>query len=380
MTNAVFSQAAADEFAVLAGGGPGRAPMFAPLYLRGMALMNRVVVAPMAQYRAVDGVPGDWHFVHYAERAKGGAGLVMTEMSCVNANGRITPACTGLYTPKHELAWKRINDFIHAETGAKTCCQIGHAGRKGSTQVGWAEPERPLVSGNWPLLSASAIPWALGCATPKAMDRDDMDTVLRLFIKAVEVAEGADFDMIELQAAHGYLISSFISPVSNLRDDEYGGSLENRMRFPLEVFREMRRYWPGQKPMSVRISASDGAADGVTPEEAVEIAMMFAMEGADIINVSVGNTCADGKVEGGALGFAARIKAEAGLPVMAAGNVTAVDQVNQILLSAGADLVCLGRAHLSDPYWTLRAAADLGDAGTEWPKPYLAARAQALGL
>lgn len=365
------------------GGQPGRAPMFAPFQLRGMALENRVVVSPMAQYRAVDGVPGDWHFVHYAERAKGGAGLVYTEMTCVSANGRITPGCTGLYTPKHEAAWKRINDFIHTETRAKICCQIGHSGRKGSTQVGWADADAPLVSGNWPLLSASAIPWQTGNATPKAMDRDDMDKVLRQFVKAVEMAEGADFDMIELHAAHGYLISSFISPLSNTREDEYGGSLENRMRYPLEVFHEMRAAWPGHKPMSVRISANDWVDGGVTPAEAVEIAMMFAMEGADIIDVSAGQTSTDARPVYGRMfqtPFSDRIRNEAGLATMAVGNITEAEQVNQILLAGRADLVCLARPHLADPYWTLHAAVDQGDAGTHWPLPYLAGRDQARRL
>lgn len=383
MRDPAWLRSAEDWFAAQYGGAPGRAPMFTPFQLRGMTLENRVVVSPMAQYRAVEGVPGDWHFVHYAERAKGGAGLVYTEMTCVSANGRITPGCTGLYTPKHELAWKRINDFIHAETKAKTCCQIGHSGRKGSTQVGWADADAPLVSGNWPLLSASAIPWQAGNATPKAMDRDDMDSVLRQFIKATEMAEGSDFDMIELHAAHGYLISSFISPLSNVREDEYGGSLENRMRYPLEVFREMRRYWPGHKPMSVRISANDWAEGGVTPAEAVQIAQMFAAEGADIIDVSAGQTSMDAKPVYGRMfqtPFSDRIKNEAGLATMAVGNITEADQVNQILLAGRADLVCLARVHLADPYWTLHQSVALGDTGTAWPKPYLAGRDQAQRL
>ena len=358
--------------------------MFAPLQLRGMRLINRVVVSPMAQYRAVDGNPLDWHFIHYAERAKGGAGLVYNEMTCVSANGRITPGCTGLYTPKHEAGWKRINDFIHAETQAKTCCQIGHSGRKGSTQVGWADACAPLVSGNWPLLSASAIPWSAGNATPKAMDRADMDKVLRQFIKSVEMAEGSDFDMIELHAAHGYLISSFISPISNIRTDDYGGSLENRMRYPLEVFREMRSAWPGHKPMSVRISANDWVGeDGITPDEAVYIAMMFAAEGADIIDVSAGQTSTDAKPVYGRMfqtPFSDRIRNEAGLATMAVGNISDADQVNSILLAGRADLVCLARPHLADPYWTLHAATALGDTATTWPLPYLAGAEQARRL
>lgn len=374
---------AEDWFQAQYGGQAGRAPMFAPFQLRGLSLENRIVVSPMAQYKAVEGVPSDWHFVHYAERAKGGAGLVYTEMTCVSANGRITPGCPGLYTPKHEAGWKRIVDFIHAETKAKVCCQIGHAGRKGSTQVGWADADAPLVSGNWPLLSASAIAWQAGNQVPKAMDRADMDAVLRQFIKATEMAEVAGFDMIELHAAHGYLISSFISPLSNVREDEYGGSLENRMRFPLEVFREMRRYWPGHKPMSVRISATDWVDGGVTPAEAVEIAQMFAAEGADIIDVSAGQTSTEARPVYGRMfqtPFSDRIKNEAGLATMAVGNITEADQVNQILLAGRADLVCLARVHLADPYWTLHQSVALADAGTAWPLPYLAGRDQARRL
>jgi anthraniloyl-CoA monooxygenase len=380
----VWLRSAEDWFAAQYGGAPGRAPMFAPFQLRGMALDNRIVVSPMAQYKAVDGTPGDWHFVHYAERAKGGAGLVYTEMTCVTANGRITPGCTGLYSAKHEAGWKRINDFIHAETRAKTCCQIGHAGRKGSTQVGWEDADMPLPRGNWPLLSASAIPWQPGNAVPKAMDRDDMDKVLRQFITATEMAEAAGFDMIELHAAHGYLISSFISPAANTRTDEYGGSLENRMRFPLEVFREMRQYWPGHKPMSVRISATDWLGEGgVTPAEAVEIARMFAAEGADIIDVSAGQTSVDAKPVYGRMfqtPFSDRIRNEAGLATMAVGNITEAEQVNQILLAGRADLVCLARPHLADPYWTLHAAVQMGDTGVVWPLPYHAGRDQAQRL
>ena len=375
---------AEDWFGAQQGGSPGRMPMFAPFQLRGMRLENRIVVSPMAQYRAFDGTPGDWHLVHYAERAKGGAGLVYTEMTCVSPNGRITPGCTGLYAPKHELAWKKINDFIHTETQAKTCCQIGHSGRKGSTQVGWADSDAPLVSGNWPLLSASAIPWQPGNAVPKAMDRNDMDNVIRQFIRATEMADGADFDMVELHAAHGYLISSFISPVSNARDDDYGGSLENRMRFPLEVFAQMRAVWPGAKPMAVRISANDWVGDaGVTPAEAVDIAMMFACAGADIIDVSAGQTSVGAEPIYGRMfqtPFSDRIKNEAGLATMAVGNITEVDHVNSILLAGRADLVALARPHLADPYWTLHAGIQAGDTGGFWPLPYLAGRDQARRL
>ena len=270
-------RSAEDWFQEQAGGKPGRAPMFAPFQLRGLELANRVVVSPMAQYKAVDGCPTDWHFVHYAERAKGGAGLVYTEMTCVSPEGRITPGCTGLYAPEHEAAWRRLTDFVHAETNAKICCQVGHSGRKGSTQLGWEQIDTPLVDGNWPVMSASPIPWSPCSAIPKEMDRADMDAVTAQFVASTEMVQRAGFDMIELHAAHGYLISSFISPVSNQRLDEYGGDLDGRMRFPLEVFTAMRAVWPDDKPMSVRISANDWVGDhGVTPDEAVEIARMFA--------------------------------------------------------------------------------------------------------
>jgi anthraniloyl-CoA monooxygenase len=364
-------------------GQAGRAPMFAPFKLREMALENRIVVSPMAQYRAVDGSPTDWHFVHYAERAKGGAGLVTTEMTCVSPEGRITPGCTGLYAPEHLQAWKRIVDFIHAETTAKICCQIGHSGRKGSTQVGWEDADAPLASGNWPVLSASAIAWSEGNAVPKAMDRSDMDVVLAQFVGSVQMAEAAGFDMIELHAAHGYLLSSFISPLSNTRGDEYGGSLENRMRFPIEVFKAMRAAWPASKPMSVRISANDWIEGGVTPEEAVDIAKMFAAAGADIIDVSAGQTSPDAQPIYGRMfqtPFSDRIKNEAEIATMAVGNITEAEQVNQILLAGRADLVCLARPHLADPYWTLHAGIQQGDSGGTWPLPYLAGREQAQRL
>ena len=376
-------QQAEDWFQSQAGGAPGRKPMFAPFRLRDMALQNRIVVSPMAQYKAVDGVPGDWHFAHYAERAKGGAGLVYTEMTCVSAQGRITPGCPGLYTPKHEAGWKRLVDFVHAETQAKICCQIGHSGRKGSTQVGWEHGDAPLAQGNWPVISASALPWTPANQVPKAMDRADMDKVLLQFISATEMAKRAGFDMIELHAAHGYLISGFISPVSNVRTDQYGGSLENRMRYPLEVFAAMRAEWPGAKPMSVRISAHDWmGTDGVTPSEAVEIAAMFGAAGADVIDVSAGQTSPDATPVYGRMfqtPFSDRIRNEAGLATMAVGNITQAEQVNQILLAGRADLVCLARPHLADPYWTLHQAVQAGDP-TAWPLPYLAGRDQAVRL
>jgi anthraniloyl-CoA monooxygenase len=375
---------AEDWFQAQAGGTPGRTPMFAPFKLRDMTLVNRVVVSPMAQYKAVDGCPTDWHFVHLAERAKGGAGLLYTEMTCVSPEGRITPGCPGLYAPDHEAAWKRIVDFVHAETEAKMCCQIGHAGRKGSTQLGWEEGDAPLASGNWPVMSASALPWSDRNPVPRAMDRADMDRVRDEFVAATEMATRAGFDMVELHAAHGYLISSFISPMSNVRSDDYGGSLENRMRWPLEVFAAMRAVWPAEKPMSVRISANDWVGShGVTPAEAVEIARMFHAAGADIIDVSAGQTSTEARPVYGRMfqtPFSDRIRNEGGLATMAVGNITEPDHVNSILMAGRADLVCLARPHLADPYWTLHAAVALGDAAQHWPPPYLAGRDQAVRL
>ncbi|WP_353143789.1 bifunctional salicylyl-CoA 5-hydroxylase/oxidoreductase [Paracoccus sp. (in: a-proteobacteria)] len=375
---------AEDWFQSRAGGQKGRRPMFAPFKLRDMVLENRVVVSPMAQYKAVDGCPTDWHLVHYAERAKGGAGLVYTEMTCVSPEGRISPGCPGLYAPGHEAAWKLIVDFTHDETQAKICMQIGHSGRKGSTQLGWEDADRPLAQDNWPLLSASAIAWQDGNAVPRAMDRDDMDRVRDQFVAATEMAARAGFDMVELHAAHGYLISSFISPLSNRRGDEYGGSLENRMRYPLEVFGAMRAVWPAEKPMSVRISANDWVGDdGVTPEEAVQIARLFAAAGADIIDVSAGQTSTGARPVYGRMfqtPFSDRIRNEAGLATMAVGNITEADQVNGILLAGRADLVCLARPHLADPYWTLHAGIEAGDREAAWPLPYLAGRDQAARL
>lgn len=364
--------------------GPARAPMFAPFQLRGMHLKNRIVLSPMAQYKAVGGTPTDWHLIHYGERAKGGAGLIFTEMTCTSADGRITPGCPGLYAPEHEAEWARLIEFVHTETEAMICCQIGHAGRKGSTNIGWEGMDSPLKTGNWPLLSASAIPWSEGNATPKEMTRDDMDMVLTEFVSATEMAKRAGFDMIELHAAHGYLISSFISPLSNIRTDEYGGTLENRMRYPLEVFQAMRDVWPAEKPMSVRISANDWAGDdGVTPQEAVEIARMFDAVGADIIDVSAGQTSIEGQPAYGRMfqtPFSDRIRNEATVKTMAVGNIYEADHVNSILMAGRADLVCLARAHLADPYWTLHTATNLGDRHEIWPLPYEAGRDQAWRL
>ena len=360
--------------------GTMRAPMFARFRLRGMSLVNRVVVSPMAQYKAKDGCPTDWHFVHYAERAKGGAGLVYTEMTCVSSEGRITPGCPGLYAPEHEAAWKRLTEFVHVETAAKICCQIGHSGPKGSTQVGWEEMDAPLKSGNWPVMAASAVPWSERNQVPIPMDRAAMDMIRDQFVAAARMAEQAGFDMIEIHAAHGYLLSSFITPLTNKRTDEYGGSLENRMRFPLEVFHAVRAVWPEDKPISVRISAHDWVGDeGVTPAEAVETARLLQAAGVDICHVSAGQTSRRARPVYGRMfqtPLSDRIRNETGMPTIAVGNIYEPDHVNSILIAGRADLVSLARPHLVDPYWTLHAAVGLKDEQEEWPAPYLAGRDQ----
>ena len=357
-----------------------RAPMFAPFKLRELELKNRIVVSPMAQYKAVNGCPTDWHFVHYAERAKGGAGLIYVEMTCVSPEGRITPGCTGLYSQEHELSWKRIIDFIHLETEAKISCQIGHSGRKGSTQLGWEKMDAPLKNGNWPIISASPIPWSKNNAVPDEITELKMEEVLKQFISSTEMANRAGFDMIELHAAHGYLISSFISPKSNTRNDKYGGSLDNRMRYPLRVAKAMRKIWPKEKPMSVRISANDWVGEeGVTPQESVKIAKMFKAIGIDIIDVSAGQTSDEAKPVYGRMfqtPFSDRIRNEAGINTMAVGNIYEADHVNSILMAGRADLVCIARPHLSNPYWTLHAGVSIGDRSEKWLKPYEAGRDQ----
>jgi anthraniloyl-CoA monooxygenase len=357
-----------------------RAPMFAPFRLRDLRLKNRVVVSPMAQYRAVDGCPTDWHFAHYAERAKGGAGLVFIEMTCVSPEGRITPGCTGLYAPEHEVAWKRLVDFVHAETEAKICAQIGHSGPKGSTQLGWQQIDAPLTQGNWPVMAASEIPWSPANQVPKAMDRADMVRVCDEFAASAAMAARCGFDMLEIHAAHGYLLSSFITPLTNRRSDEYGGSLENRLRYPLEVFHAVRAVWPAEKPISMRISANDWVGDqGVTPAEAVEIARLLQTAGVDICDVSAGQTSIRARPVYGRMfqtPFSDRIRNETGMATMAVGNIHEPDHVNSILLAGRADLVCLARPHLADPYWTLHAAVALGDHDVKWPDPYLPGRDQ----
>ncbi|HVG52536.1 MAG TPA: bifunctional salicylyl-CoA 5-hydroxylase/oxidoreductase, partial [Xanthobacteraceae bacterium] len=357
-----------------------RAPMFVPFKVRGIELKNRIVVSPMAQYRAVDGMPTDWHLVHYGERAKGGAGLVFTEMTCVSPEGRITPGCTGLYDPAHEAAWKRIVDFVHAETDAKIAIQLGHSGPKGSTQLGWEEMDTPLKGGNWEVIAPSPVKWSPENATPREMTRADMDKVRDDYVRATLMAARAGFDWLELHYAHGYLLSAFITPLTNKRTDEYGGSLENRLRFPLEIYRAVRAAWPDDKPISVRISANDWVgADGITPEDAVEISRAFAEAGVDLIDVSAGQTSTQARPVYGRMfqtPFSDQVRNEAGIATLAVGNIYEPDHVNSILMAGRADLVCMARPHLADPYWTLHAAAGVGYDGETWPKPYLPGRDQ----
>jgi anthraniloyl-CoA monooxygenase len=354
-------------------------PMFQPFQLRGMTIANRVVVSPMDQYSAVDGLPTDWHMVHYGTRAIGGAGLMFTEMTCVSEEGRITHGCTGMYNDAHEAAWKRIVDFVHANSATKFCLQIGHSGRKGATKLMWEGIDQPLEQGAWPIISASPLPYYPHSQVPREMTRADMDKVVADFVQATQRGERAGFDMMELHCAHGYLMASFISPLTNQRKDEYGGSLENRMRFPLEVFRAMRKAWPDDKPMSVRISATDWQEGGITGEESVDIARMFAEAGCDLIDVSTGQTTPESAPIFGRMyqtPFSDQIRNEAGIATMAVGAITTADQVNTIVAAGRADIVALARPHLVDPFFTMKAAAWYGAANIACPPQYFAGRDQ----
>ena len=350
-------------------------PMFAPFRLREMEIQNRITVSPMAMYSAVDGTPGDFHFVHYGERAIGGAGLVFTEMTCVSKEGRISPGCTGMWNEDHVAAWKRIVDFVHSNSKAKICLQLGHSGAKGSTRLGWEGNDVPLEEGNWPVMAASDIAWSPVNQLPRPMTRADMDKVREQFVAAVQLGLEAGFDMIELHAAHGYLLSGFITPLQNNRTDEYGGTIENRLRYPLEVFAAMRAAWPSDRPMSVRISATDWAGEeGITGEDAVLIGEAFAREGADLIDVSAGQTWAGQQPVYGRMfqtPFSDRIRNDGGLATMAVGNIYEPDHANSILAAGRADLVALARPHLVDPFWTLRAAAQLDYRDLHIPPQYL---------
>ncbi|MCR9160974.1 MAG: bifunctional salicylyl-CoA 5-hydroxylase/oxidoreductase [Nannocystaceae bacterium] len=358
---------------------PAPPPMFTPFALRDMTLRNRVVVSPMCQYSATAGTPDDWHLMHIGARAVGGAGLVMTEMTNVSADARITPGCTGLYDDAHTKAWRRITGFVHERSGSKIGVQLGHAGRKGSTRLLWEGMDRPLPEGNWPLLAPSALPYQAGSQTPKPMDEADMAKVKADFVAAARRAEEAGFDLVELHLAHGYLLSTFISPLTNLRTDGYGGSIEGRMRYPLEVFDAMREVWPEHKPLTVRISACDWAPGGLSEDDLLALAQMLREHGCDLIDVSTGQTVPDATPEYGRMyqtPFADLLRQRVGIPTMAVGAIQNWDHVNTIVVSGRADLCAMARPHLLDPHFTLRAAAEQGYAGPGvfWPNQYIATK------
>ncbi len=359
-------------------------PMFAPFTLRGMRLANRVVVSPMCQYSAAEGTPNDWHLVHYGARALGGAGLLYTEMVCVAAEARITPGCAGMYAPEHAQWWTRIVGFAHRHSQSKVCLQLGHAGRKGSTQLMWEDMDHPLDRGNWPIVAASPLPYHPDSQRPREMTRADMERVREKFVAAAVMGIACGFDMLELHMAHGYLLAGFISPVTNRRTDEYGGSLANRLRYPLEVFDAVRAAWPEERPMAVRISATDWIPGGLSAADAVEIAKTFQAHGCDLIDVSTGQTDPASKPVYGRMYqtvFSEQVRNEAGIATMAVGAITSADQVNTIIASGRADLCALARPHLADPSFTLRAAAEYAALGytiegVSWPKQYLAGKQQ----
>jgi anthraniloyl-CoA monooxygenase len=347
-------------------------PLFTPYGLRDLVLPNRIVVSSMCQYRAEDGLANDWHLVHLGSRAIGGAGLVMTEMTDVSREGRISPGCAGMYLPSHVAGWRRIVEFVHRESEAKIGIQLSHAGRKGSTCVLWEGEDEPLPEGNWPLIAPSPIPYRAHNQTPREMTRTDMVQVAADFVRATGMADAAGFDLLELHLAHGYLLASFISPLTNRRADEYGGSLVNRMRYPLEIVSVVRAAWPGAKPLSVRISAVDWAPGGMEAHDSVEVARMVVAAGADIVDVSAGQTVPEAKPIYGRqfqTPFSDRIRHEARVPTMTVGNISSAADVNTILAAGRADLVVLARAHLWDPYWTRHAATDLGYT-FPWPPAY----------
>ncbi|HUW36962.1 MAG TPA: bifunctional salicylyl-CoA 5-hydroxylase/oxidoreductase [Rhodocyclaceae bacterium] len=355
-------------------------PMFTPFTARGVTLKNRVVVSPMAQYSCGDGLPADYHLVHLGARAMGGAGLVVAEMTCVSPDARITPGCPGLWNAAQRDAWKRIVDFVHANSDAKIALQLGHAGAKGATRVAWEGIDQPLQSGNWPLVSASPQQYLEGVSDrSREMSRADMDRVRDDFVRSARWAAEAGFDWLELHCAHGYLLSSFISPLTNQRSDEYGGSLENRLRYPLEVFGAVRAAWPRQLPMSVRISAHDWVDGGTVADDAVLIARAFKSAGADLIDCSSGQVSKQEKPVYGRMfqtPFADRVRNEAGIATIAVGAISEADHVNSIIAAGRADLCAVARPHLANPAWTLMEAAKIGYHDLAWPKQYRAAKAQ----
>ncbi len=380
LRDAGFVHEVEEKLAHRAGVAAPRPPMFLPFQLRGMTLANRVVVSPMAQYLAKEGMPGDWHLVHLGARATGGAGLVVTEMTCVSPAARISPGCTGLWNAAQCDAWRRIVDFVHAASPAKICLQLGHSGRKGSTQLGWEEADHPLQSGNWETLAPSPLAYLEGIsAPPRAMSRADMDEVLAEFVRATRFGAEAGFDMLELHMAHGYLLASFLSPLTNRRADEYGGSIANRLRYPLEVLVAVRAAWPPERPLSVRLSASDWAEGGLEERELLEIARVMKAAGADILDLSSGQTVPWQQPVYGRMyqtPFSDLVRNVVGIPTITVGNIYEPDHVNSIVAAGRADLCALARPHLADPSWTLHAAAAQGYREQWWPLPYETARLQ----
>jgi anthraniloyl-CoA monooxygenase len=353
-------------------------PMFTPFRLRGLELSNRVVVSPMCMYSAENGTPTDFHLVHLGSRAMGGAALVYTEMTDVAEDARISPGCAGMYRKEHQEVWSRIVDFVHGHSPAKIAIQLGHAGPKGSTKKEWEGANEPLQEGNWPIIGPSPLPYSRKNQVPRPMDRTDMDRVVREFERAARMADRAGFDLLEIHAAHGYLLSAFLTPLSNRRTDRYGGSLQNRLRFPLEVVAACRAAWPSEKPLSVRISATDWVPGGVDGAEAVEIARALKREGADVINVSAGQTSPEARPIYGRMfqtPLSDRIRNEAEVPTLAVGNIFEADHVNGIIAAGRADLCCLARPHLADPYWMFHAAIDQ-EVDLPWPDQYLAGKEQ----
>lgn len=357
-----------------------RPPMFLPFKLRELTLVNRVVVSPMAQYCAIDGVPDEWHLVHYAARALGGAGLVCTEMTCVSPRARITPGCTGLWNEEQRDAWGKIVEFVHTQTPAKICMQLGHAGRKGSTQVGWEHMDHPLPEGNWPLLAPSSIPYMPGISQrPAEITREQMSEVTAQFVRATRLACEAGFDMVEVHMAHGYLLASFLSPLTNTRSDEYGGDAHGRLRFPLEVLNAVRAEWPQERPLSVRISATDWADGGLSEEDLMIIVSALKVAGADLVDVSTGQTVPTQQPVYGRMWqtpFADMIRNELGIATLAVGNIYEPDHVNSIVAAGRADLCAIARPHLANPAWTLEAAARQDYSGQWWPRQYLPGKQQ----
>ena len=356
------------------------APMFLPFKLRALELVNRVVVSPMAQYSAIDGLPGDWHLVHYGSRATGGAGLVVSEMTCVSPHGRISPGCTGLWNETQRDAWRRIVDFVHEHTQAKFCLQLGHSGRKGSTQLGWEQADYPLPSHNWPIISASPLPYIEGVSqVPKEASDEDIAEITAQFVTAAQLGLQAGFDMIELHMAHGYLLASFLSPLTNQRTDRYGGTVENRLRFPVQVVRAVRAVMPAGMPLSVRISASDWAQGGLCDEDLIAIARTLHAAGADLLDVSTGQTVPWQKPVYGRMyqtPFSDFIRNTLRIPTIAVGNIYEPDHVNSIVASGRADLCAVARPHLANPSWTLQAAAQLQHSEQWWPQQYLPGKSQ----